>query len=262
MVPSRSQSGFSLVELSIVLVILGLLTGGILGGQALIRAAELRSVSTEAQRYAAAVQTFRDKYFALPGDMTNATAFWGTMSSGVCPHATGGTGTQTCNGNGNGEINAGGIAGQSNEMYTFWQHLANAALITGTYSGIAGDAGAGDSEIGQNAPSSRVSNAGWHMQHFIDGNPLTNYDLPTSYANTFFFGADYPDFETGNKILAPEEAWNIDVKMDDGRPAYGEVIARFWNNECTDAAINTDLESDYRLQDKSAQCALFFKDLF
>ncbi|PZP83692.1 MAG: type II secretion system protein, partial [Azospirillum brasilense] len=56
--------GFSLVELSIVLVILGLLTGGILGGQSLIRAAELRTISTDANRYITAAQTFRDKYFA------------------------------------------------------------------------------------------------------------------------------------------------------------------------------------------------------
>lgn len=68
--------GFSLVELSIVLVILGLLTGGILAGQSLIRASELRSVSTELQRYSSAIYSFRDQYMALPGDMLNATSFW------------------------------------------------------------------------------------------------------------------------------------------------------------------------------------------
>ncbi|MBY6117485.1 prepilin-type N-terminal cleavage/methylation domain-containing protein [Mameliella alba] len=72
------RSGFSLVELSIVLVILGLLIGGVLTGQNLIRAAELRSVMTEFKTYQTAVMTFRDKYFALPRDMTNATDFfWG-----------------------------------------------------------------------------------------------------------------------------------------------------------------------------------------
>ena len=76
-----ARSGFSLVELSIVLVILGLLTGGILAGQSLIRAAELRSVATESQRYMAALNSFRDKYFALPGDMANATAFWGAQNA-------------------------------------------------------------------------------------------------------------------------------------------------------------------------------------
>ena len=68
-------SAFSLVELSIVLVILGLLVGGVLSGQSLIRAAELRSVTTEYSRYTTAISSFRDKYFALPGDMSNATSF-------------------------------------------------------------------------------------------------------------------------------------------------------------------------------------------
>ena len=88
---------FSLVELSIVLVILGLLTGGILTGQSLIRAAEMRSIVTELQRYQTAARSFQDKYFALPGDMRNATDFWGAPGNNLanCP-ATAGTGTQTC----------------------------------------------------------------------------------------------------------------------------------------------------------------------
>mgnify|MGYP001100732306 CR=1 FL=1 len=67
--------GFSLVELSIVLVILGLLVGGILGGKSLIKAAELRSISTEQAQWNTAIKAFRDKYFMLPGDMNNATSF-------------------------------------------------------------------------------------------------------------------------------------------------------------------------------------------
>lgn len=99
--------GFSLVELSIVLVILGLLTGGILAGQSLIRAAELRSVITTTDRYQAAVYSFRDKYFALPGDMRNATSFWGDQATGpsACADAGITDGTPgTCNGNGDGLI--------------------------------------------------------------------------------------------------------------------------------------------------------------
>lgn len=69
--------GFSLVELSIVLVILGLLTGGILSGQSLIRAAELRSVVTDIQQIQTSIYSFRDRYMALPGDMKDATDFWG-----------------------------------------------------------------------------------------------------------------------------------------------------------------------------------------
>lgn len=67
-IPCRLRSGFSLVELSIVLVILGLLVGGVLTGQSLIRASELRKFMNTMERYKAATYTFRDKYFALPGD--------------------------------------------------------------------------------------------------------------------------------------------------------------------------------------------------
>ena len=77
------QQGFSLVELSIVLVILGLLVGGILSGQSLIRASELRSVTTEYQTYVTSLGTFRDRYFALPGDLSNAASFWSTVASGA-----------------------------------------------------------------------------------------------------------------------------------------------------------------------------------
>ena len=66
----RTKQAFSLVELSIVLVILGLLAGGVLSGQALIRAAELRSVTADYQRYTAAIMVFRDKYFSFPSLFT------------------------------------------------------------------------------------------------------------------------------------------------------------------------------------------------
>lgn len=117
--------GFSLVELSIVLVILGLLTGGILTGQSLIRASELRSITTEYNRYIAAAQTFRDKYFALPGDMANATAFWGAAHAtpATCK-TTASSSALTCNGNADGFIQ--GVVATSNESFRFWQHLANA----------------------------------------------------------------------------------------------------------------------------------------
>ncbi|PZP85253.1 MAG: hypothetical protein DI582_06390 [Azospirillum brasilense] len=118
------KNGFSLVELSIVLVILGLLTGGILGGQALIRAAELRSVTSEYTRWVTATQTFRDKYFALPGDMSNATAFWGTQDPTPATCATTPSSSAlTCNGSGDGLINPTSSPG-SNELFRFWQHLA------------------------------------------------------------------------------------------------------------------------------------------
>ena len=71
----QQQRGFTLIELSIVIVIIGLIAGGILVGKDMIRAAEIRAIATELQHYRAAVKTFEATYDALPGDMTNATEF-------------------------------------------------------------------------------------------------------------------------------------------------------------------------------------------
>jgi prepilin-type N-terminal cleavage/methylation domain-containing protein len=206
------RGGFSLVELSIVLVILGLLTGGILTGQNLIRAAELRSVITEFKTYQTAVMTFRDKYFALPGDMRNATDFWnsaggaGVLGDG-CEAATG-SGTETCNGDGDGDGDGDGIitygslgASEYNETFTFWQHLTNAGLIEGSYTGIAGDGGLSDSILGENVPSSRVGQGGWSA---VTRDPVaTHFDR--NYGGTLFIGGQVSGGTTYGKIFSPEE---------------------------------------------------------
>ncbi len=259
-------SGFSLVELSIVLVILGLLTGGILTGQNLIRAAELRSVTTEFAAFQAAVNTFRDKYFALPGDMTNAEDFWGTMTN--CGAASpSGTGTQTCNGDGDGTIDDAAAASQTGENFTFWQHLANAGLIEGSYTGIAGPGSVIDVEFGQNTPRAKVSNSGWAVGTL--GIFPGNADMyATDYGSYFTFGTETTSGSNGNPTITPEEAWNIDTKVDDGRPGYGKVIARPWgtnvaDNKCSiNAADETDLESDYNLTYDSIACVLYFTRIF
>lgn len=252
------QRGFSLVELSIVLVILGLLTGGILTGQNLIRAAELRSVSTEFQAYQTAVMTFRDKYFALPGDMPNATNFWGAMTNcgGASPS---GSGTETCSGDGDGVLDFPAAASQTGELFNFWQHLANAGLIEGSYSGISGTGSSSDAEIGENTPASKISNAGWSTYYTeFSGSGTYNFQIEGGYLNTLEFGVNSPGYGTNDTALTPEEAWNIDTKIDDGMPAQGKIIARYWDDLCAAAASNTDISANYKLSDSSIQCALFF----
>ncbi len=249
--------GFSLVELSIVLVILGLLTGGILAGQSLIRAAELRAVTTERDRYITAARTFRDKYFTIPGDMANATSFWGKDNVACTGH----TGTTmvpgTCNGDGDGILEY-GAASVTNEMFQFWKQLALAGMIEGSYSGLAGSAAGQHSVFGTNAPRSRLNRGGWTTYNLliVGHSAITDFD----YGNELTMGAENNSSGYG-PVLKPEEAWNIDTKTDDGKPQRGNTMAVGWDN-CTTAANSADLSSDYALTTTSSECAMIFPKAF
>lgn len=257
------RCGFSLVELSIVLVILGLLVGGILAGQSLIRASELRAVINESQRYTTAIHAFRDKYFALPGDMNNATAIWG-KDNAKCSGHTGSVATPgTCNGDGDGLIeDSGNGAGFTAEVFRGWQQLALAGLVEGTYTGYAGAQTGTDYDPGSNSPRSKLSNAGWMISFRNNsGASPSAWSFDYNYQNWLGIGADDA---TGawldDRILKTEEAWNIDSKMDDGLPATGIVHGHASVATCTTASGPTDHAGQYKLSNSAAnQCALLFK---
>jgi prepilin-type N-terminal cleavage/methylation domain-containing protein len=260
------QRGFSLVELSIVLVILGLLTGGILAGQSLIRASELRAVTTEYQRYITAVGSFRDKYFALPGDFNNAVAFWG--ASAACPSISSTAAAGVCNGDGSGAIAA--AATNSNELFGFWEHLAYAGLIEGTFTGSPNSTTATHEYAlpGTNVPRSKISNAGWSAVYLGPVTVTSTTYYEANYGNVFEFGGSQSTALTNAANLKAEEAWNIDTKMDDGKPATGSIVT--WESQgsvagstgCGNlaASISASLAaSEYRLDTTSANCSFIFK---
>lgn len=244
---AAARSGFSLVELSIVLVILGLLTGGILTGQNLIRAAELRGIVTDYQKLISSIKTFQNKYMALPGDMPNATEFWGLADASDCEN-TASTGTETCDGNGNGVISS---ADDSNERHRFWQHLANAGLLEGTYTGVVGSG----TEAGVNVFSGRISNTWWYTSSCCSGGGTSFYQ-PNGYGRNLRHSAN-----GWTSFLTPEETWGIDKKVDDGRPAYGKAVAGQWE-DCTTATAWNDIDSEYNLQNTSKDCNIFFPHAF
>ena len=99
---------FSLIEMSIVLVVIGLITGAVFKGQELLGNAKIRSVVQDFQHYSLAVNTYQEIYQSLPGDDPRATM-----------HFTG-----TTPGDGNGQIT--GV-----EVDLFWQHLSKASIING-----------------------------------------------------------------------------------------------------------------------------------
>lgn len=259
------KTGFSLVELSIVLVILGLLTGGILAGQSLIRASELRAVTSEFDRYQAAVNTFRDKYFANPGDFRDATKFWNRQinaahcvtNSGV---ATINAASGACDGNGDGILNSPGAASQSGEIFQFWRQLAFAGLIEGSYTGLADAGGNIDGTPGSNLPRSKLTRGAWTAYYVGNHAGDANW-YQGNFGNMYYFGGDVVNQVTYERILKPEEVWNIDMKMDDGKPGTGKVIT-FWRASCSTSTSVTDYAAGYQLNNNSMDCATFFSNIF
>src|ERR1700674_5205343 len=75
-----SQSGFTLVEIAIVLVIIGLLLGGILKGQEMITQAKIKNIVNDFNGITAAINSYQDRYRSLPGDDQNATTRWTTQA--------------------------------------------------------------------------------------------------------------------------------------------------------------------------------------
>jgi prepilin-type N-terminal cleavage/methylation domain-containing protein len=116
---ARRQSGFTLIEIAIVLVIIGLLLGGILKGQELINSARVKNLSTDFRNIPVFIYGYQDKFRALPGDDSAAQTHVGSTAT---------------NGNGNGVIEGNwndAVDTPVPETLLFWQHVRMAGLAPG-----------------------------------------------------------------------------------------------------------------------------------
>lgn len=214
----KYTQGFSLVELSIIMVILGLLVMGILGGSALIRQAELRTIIAEVDTHISRAKIFYQKYGYYPGDMPNASQFW--QDGGNCPPGNAPVG---CNGDGDQHLsdNLENTSAELAEKYRAWQHLALAGMIDGSFTGIpvSGSNNGGDSS---NSPSS-VRQGG--LYYFVWDSFFGFLSPPV---NQLCFGAQWGNGGVSNPagiIWSPRDAYQIDTKIDDGLPYQGEMVS-------------------------------------
>lgn len=185
------QSGFTLVEIAIVLVIIGLLLGGVLKGQELIEQSKIKRVVNDFNNINAAYETYKDRYRYVPGDDPNAGTRFATAIAGVTPaNAGGGNGTITA-------TLAQVLTGGNLEGGYVWQHLRASGLVSGD----------------------------------MTTTPRSYTPEQTPFGSNYGFGStvDVMSFGVGVQVfcasLPPKAAEQLDRQLDDGRPGTGNIRA-------------------------------------
>lgn len=235
------KKGFTLVELAIVIVIVGLVIGAVLAGQDLIANSERQGVIKEFQKFNNAATTFKQQFTAFPGDMENAATYW----SGCA-----------VNGDGSGYIDT------TNEWGSYWAaHLKCAELIS-----IKDPA-----TVKSNLKNGRFYFSSTYSS--IDnvsssiGSDISIYDKKGNYILLMGGAAGGA---TLDGVLAPNAAQYIDSKIDDGKASSGNLAAlpeyvsgTYPDGTCMDHAANflsADSEGsiNYTLSSKTKSCRLIY----
>ncbi len=214
----KGSSGFTLIEISVVLIIVSLLLGGILKGQQLINIAKEKQLESDFTNIPQMIYSYQDKFKALPGDDRNASSRFSYMS------------TTIQNGNGDSQITGNWFEfNPADESSIIWQHLRLAGLMGG--------------ETDMSSPDYFPKNAlGKAIEvHSMQSNASKSPILDGQ--NNALKGS----YLICSRGISGEVALSLDIHLDDGNPSSGSVLVTEDNRTltaATSATIGTNTASD------------------
>jgi prepilin-type N-terminal cleavage/methylation domain-containing protein len=194
------KQGFTLVELSIVIIIIGFLIAGVSSGRSLVIQSKLGATANEIVQIRMAMATFKSIYEYLPGDLPYASSYWPNCA--LTP--------SNCNGNGDGVISP-----HNGEGVRLWQQLGEVGLINGKYPGTL--AVNFNPVVGVEVPASKWGDGSGYLGVLYG---FTGGFDGIGAGNVFNLGKGNVH---SDPIMSPVDAYNIDIKIDDGLPRQGII---------------------------------------
>lgn len=213
---SGNVRGFTLVELSIVIVIIGMIIGAIMVGHNLVERSRITGLAQQIATYQSVFTQFTDKYQQLPGDMVDAYTYFDPSASGnICGSSAVVTSSAAgCNGNGDGLID-GSVTNAWRESLRGWQHLAAAGFVQGSFTGVTST---NRYDPGINIPLTTLENASGYRMYYA----TSVYSLAGHF---LMLGTVSSSTALGGPAIKVSDALAIDQKIDDGLAASGKLFA-------------------------------------
>lgn len=211
---NKSSDGFTLVEISIVMMIIGLLIGGTFGGMKLVESSEISRTIRDLKAIDSGALTFKDTFGRLPGDIVSPTTRLPGCTSPPCSR--GGDGNRTIGLSGTGMQSE--ALTVSSEKFTMWPHLVAAGLIDGPKN-------EDDMEFGAGQMASPIG-GGYRLNGYLNfvlanGRTTNRHTIyVTNIPSDIVTAANMAD----HRFIPCSTLRSIDVKMDDGMPRSGLIL--------------------------------------